>query len=560
MRWSWALAGILLSVGRIRGDGFEAPAILKVSEVPIGATGFWRTCVEGTAVTEFPMRVVGLMPNSIYPGEPVILCEALDGRNKHSGPVAGMSGSPVYVDGKIIGAYAYGAISQRDQALFMATPIEAMLRMQALPRGGGAGSVKSELAHGWKDMLAPLSVAGASAKAAAWLAEQLAPYGITVAQGGAGGVTNFVAELEPGSPVAGVILHGDVSAAAVGTVTYRNGDTILAFGHPFLQCGAIEMPMAGAEILAVSHSFVRSYKLSNVGQIIGTIEQDRAPAVVGRIGRMPRTVEVVIRTRHPVLGVREYRSVGLRHERFTPMVIMFALMDPLEMALDASRIRTTRYEVELEFDGGEVIALTNVVADGEEWVAVESMMGLTRRLLMNEFAPLALRRFAINLAYEEEVQRARLMRAWLDRSEFRAGEEVRVHIEVQPYQTNREMRTVSVQLPADLVPGEYSIQVCDAAKVEEFERLREMKPTSIAGLCEVARRQRRSDCVYVRLVGGSSGLVMGSEALAALPPSVAARWRGEASGSISEAVIAEAVVPMGAVVQGFQQLTCKVKQ
>ncbi|MCX7848452.1 MAG: hypothetical protein N2595_10555 [bacterium] len=549
-----------VGVAQLAWGMFAAPPTMKVSEVPVGATGEWRTCVEGTVVTTFPMRVVGVMQNSIYPGEAVILCEALDARNKHSGPVAGMSGSPVYVNGRIIGAYAYGPIFQRDQAHFMATPIEVMLKMRQLPMGswGGSGGGK-RFGGGFGKMLAPLTIAGASQRAVAWLAEQLRPYDIMVVEGGNTGLTNIQADLIPGSPVAGVILHGDISVAAVGTVTYREGDTILAFGHPFLQCGPIEMPMAVAEVLAVSHSFMRSYKMSNIGQIVGSIEQDRAPAVVGRIGRYARTVDVRVRTTHPVFGEREYRSRGLRHERFTPMMIMFALIDPLEMALEASRVRTTRYEGRFRFESGEEVAVTNVVDDEREGMAAVSLMRMVGKLLENEFAPLALESVEVRFLFEERVERARVERAWLERSEVRPGEELQVKIEIRPYQGEQRIETVGLRVPEDVRPGEYKVQICDADRAEEGDRVREMKPRSLKGLFEVARRHRRRDWIYVQLVGRTSGLVVGSKVMEALPPSVMARWRDEANASVAEAVLAEVAVPVNGMVRGFHQLLFAVK-
>jgi len=554
-----AIAAMGMAVAGLVQAQFPAPSIMAAGEVPVGATGIWRTCVEGTAVTEFPMRVVGLMHNSIYPGEPVIMCEALDVRNRHSGPVAGMSGSPVYIDGKIIGAYAYGPIYQRDQALFMATPIEAMIKMQKLPMVAAVGGHERGVARQFSAALAPLAVAGAGPAAMAWLAEELEPLGIMVVEGGNAGVTNIDTELVPGSPVAGVILHGDISAAAVGTVTYRDGNTILAFGHPFLQCGAIEMPMAAAEILAVSHSFVRSYKMSNTGPIVGTILQDRSPAVIGTIGRKPRMIDITVRTVHPVLGEKVYRSRGLRHERFTPMAVMMALMQPLETALDASRIRTTRYTVQMTFDSGDTIALTNMVTDGGEDMAVGNMMSLVRILLQNEFAPAALHAFEITFSFDESVQRATVARAWLDRTTLAPGEDVTVNIELQPYQAPRVAHTAVLRVPDDARSGEYTIQICDAAQAEERDSLPQMRPASLAGLYEVARRRRRSDQLYVRLTGAASGLVVGSHAMPSLPPSALTRWRAEASAPLGEVVLAETTVPAGAVVRGFHQLTCTIK-
>ncbi|HEV2320167.1 MAG TPA: hypothetical protein VGV18_10485, partial [Verrucomicrobiae bacterium] len=295
--------------------------IMPLADIKPGMKGEWHTVVSGTRIDSFPMQVVGVANNFIGPGRPVIICEGLDATNKLTGPVAGMSGSPVYVDGKLLGAYAYGFVFPHDQDLFGVTPIEEMLEVEkyppaANPWGNGlmAGAAApgnpqwlaapvaganvpplTEMQSVFKPLPTPLFVSGISQRTLQMFGPELNKLGLQLMQapsGSADPVANT--NLEPGAAVSGVLMSGDFDFAGTGTVTWRDGNRILAFGHPFMQSGPTEMPMATAEILTVVSSIEESFKLLNVGQVVGTIYQDRLTGIAGEVGRMPRTTHVQI--------------------------------------------------------------------------------------------------------------------------------------------------------------------------------------------------------------------------------------------------------------------------
>ena len=256
--------------------------ILPLSEIKAGMRGEWHTVVSGTRIDSFPMEVVGIVENFIGPQRPVIICKALDATNILTGPVAGMSGSPVFIDGKLIGAYAYGFLWPKEQSLFGVTPIEDMLEVESnyppvFKHAGTNGLTRAEagadpqwlatpasaaslpplatLQSAMKPLPTPLFVSGVSERTLRKFAPQLAGLGLEVMQAPSGRAShNIDNDLKPGTPVAGVLMSGDFHFAGTGTVTWRKGNRILAFGHPFLQSGPAEMPMASAEILTVVQS------------------------------------------------------------------------------------------------------------------------------------------------------------------------------------------------------------------------------------------------------------------------------------------------------------------
>jgi len=560
-----ALMVVLVALRVAATDATPVPT-MAAAAVPAGVTGYWRTAVNGTAVTQFPMRVVGLLHDYIYPGLPVILCEALDPLNKHSGPVGGMSGSPVFVDDKIIGAYAYGPVFQKDQALFMATPIDLMLQLQALgvpPLGAlpasGAGAGAQSARERWQ--LAPLNVCGMSPAAVGWLQRQLQPYGIAVMDGVVGGIdTNMSTRMQPGSPLAGIVTYGDICSAAVGTLTYRDGSNIVAFGHPFFRCGAIDMPMAAASILTVTHQVDRSYKIANVGPLVGSIYQDRSPAVAGVLGRFVPMVDVRVRTTHPVLGTNVYRCQAIRHERFTGMALGSIVMSALGAGLEAGANRTVRSRASFVLSSGARICITNIAAS---W-STDGQIGLpiiatAEAMIQTPWAPAQLNAVDVEIEFLDAVAQVTMTRAWLSAGEARPGERVQVTIECQPFRSNSYVQTVPLFVPRDARPGTYTLHIADAHTADGLDGVMLAKPDSLAALLGLFQRQRQADRVYLKLMAPAAGLVLGANTLAALPPRAAERWRAEAVAPLTQTTLAESSCALPAVVRGALTLALQIK-
>ena len=360
-------------------------------------TGEWHTVVSGSRIDSFPMEVVGIAENFIGPQRPVIICKALDATNKLTGPVAGMSGSPVFINGKLIGAYAYGWTWPKDQALIGVTPIESMLEVETnyppgaripagtnrlasrnagetgaepqwlvAPAGDGPGlPTPATLQSTMKPLPTPLFVSGISERVLQKFSSRLSALGLDVMQAPSGRAHDIDNDPKPGQPLAGVLMSGDFHFAGTGTVTWRHGNRILAFGHPFLQSGPTEMPMASAEILTVVQSVARSFKLSNTGPIIGTIYQDRLTAIAGEIGRKPNTTHFEAHLDAPGGKTRFFQGELFQNQRLSPIISAISLLESLYDTMESEEQQTIYLDTTLEIPGHEPVKLTDA-ASGED--------------------------------------------------------------------------------------------------------------------------------------------------------------------------------------------------
>ena len=320
-----------------------------------GPRGEVWTVFRGTEPEPFGVVVTGVIRNGLGPGKSLIVCELTDPRVQPMGAVAGMSGSPLYVDGKLAGALSYQI--QRFETVRHAgfTPVADLEEVRALPAsgdrlgGGGPGMSTPQ------PLLTAFSLAGLSPVAAAALAPLLAAHGIGpvipggVAAPAAGGAPASGSGLLPGGAVAVALATGDVSLAATGTVSVVRGREIVAFGHPLLSLGEVALPLCEAEVLTILPSQMQSVKVANIGRVIGTIRQDRLSAVAGELGPGPAMIPVEISRPG---GAAPLRFAAARHPQLAPLVVGAGVSQAVLGANEAGFHEGFRVTSRLAFPGG----------------------------------------------------------------------------------------------------------------------------------------------------------------------------------------------------------------
>ena len=528
---SCSLGGSLAEV--IEAD--ERTPTLAAESLQRGQRGYGFSVFSGHELERFEFEVLGLVRNS-SPGQDYLMVRLSGQGLEHSGIIAGMSGSPIYIDGKLVGAVAYAWPFAKDPIAGV-TPIASM---RAIGDGVSGGSAKVSQASVMTvlDLLQPgdatvqlksaldllkqpsssrsvpaigWGIAGFPTETEAWLTQSLgslAPIG--EAQSSAG-------ELVPGSAVAAVLVGGDLRLAATGTVTDRYGDTVLAFGHPFYSLGSISVPMAESEIITVMPSQANSFKIASLGRTIGAFHEDRQPGVKGTVGVRADTtpLRIEVRTPEPVEFNMELAQIPL----MTPAL---AAISAIGAQTSASR-STGPMGVDLEasFDLGEFGTLTLEQSFDGANASVESAIFVLSYLnffMQNSFSAVEVDAIDLTISQFEEPRTAIMTSGYAERTEVRPGDTVGINLEFVPFRGEPFRHRVEIELPADLPSGRYSLIVGDGVTIDLHRQ--QIEPSSPIRFDQALRIVRgfhsRRDLVVLGLHSGR-GLAVAGEVLPRLP-------------------------------------------
>jgi hypothetical protein len=579
--------------GAVPASASDAPPeIMPLSEIQRGQEGVWRTVIAGDEVEEFPLRILGVIPNFIGPRLPAIIAEAVDPENVLSGPVAGMSGSPVYIDGKLVGAYAYGYVWPKEQAIIGITPIEHMLAIRDLPRtetGVWEGARMASTADGdarrpetlvdsaavLRPLPTPLSLGGFSAATMETFRSEWETLGLTPVLSGGGNAASFGADvseegpgidLRPGAAVAGVLMSGDFSAAATGTITYVDGDELLAFGHPFLQEGAVAMPMAGAEILTVVRNLRSSFKLSRTGALDGTLLQDRIMGVAGKVGELPPMIPLSLSVDWPG-AERDFRAQIWPHPSYFPLLAGMAVQQGLGESQFREDRETVLIEGEVHLGNGDILpmndAATGPHSAGNMGLA---LMQRLRAIADNPFGPVEIESIELRVSVREGWAQTSLREVRVGDARPRAGNIFPLRLRLQEYQGESREIAVEIPLPADRRKGEeFTVYIADASFANRLlnRNQRSVTADTVEEWLEPFREVYPSNALYVFLVEDRAVAEIDGNALPALPPSISSALGDDATHFLSSRaaprVLFQEAIPVEGVFSGSDQVKVTIE-
>jgi hypothetical protein len=371
----------------------EARRYIHIDEIEPGMEAYCLTDYGEAGIEKFPLRVVDIIHN-IDPGHNAILVMGTDERFQHTGPVGGCSGSPVYIDGRLAGALAFGWSFSKDP-LYGVTPIKEMLDVgqtnPALmaPRSASKTSVAFDFSEpidlkaageqlaerrlfgaaptsGASLLPCPLLISGLSTEASQQLVPQFEAMGFMAVPGLAGTATNGEggsSELTPGGTITLPLVTGDIRMNVLGTVTEVRDDRVYAFGHSFLGYGPVDLPMAGGKVYTVVSSVMRSFKLGTSGDIIGALTTDEYSAVSGRIGAKPKMVPLSIRVeRYNDPSPRTYECQVAYNDALTGQLIRSAIAGAALQLGTLPPDHTVEYAGTINLADGQAIRFENVSA------------------------------------------------------------------------------------------------------------------------------------------------------------------------------------------------------
>jgi hypothetical protein len=532
------VAGVLSCLSGSGRAAHADDAFLPLEQVKVGQRAVGRTVFSGRTIETFDLEIVGVVPGGRTEGA-MILAKGLGTRIEHSGIAAGMSGSPIYVDGKLIGALAFGWPFSRD-ALCGIQPIADMLEVMRHKDGKPAGgfddgpAVPSEpslpfpgvpMPPGAARAKVPLVAGGFSPNALALLAPWAEEHGFELVPGGGGGgrattstggalprldKAAALRALEPGAAMAVDLMRGDLNLSAIGTLTYREGDRVVAFGHPFFQTGNVAYPLSLAEVTTIVASDLSSFKMGTPVEQIGTITQDRRAAVAGSVGPIPAMLPLVVRVRTggdlaqaTAAPPDAYHFHLVRHRLLAPQLAGIAAVNALATAAGTLPEATWRYRLSLVLPGRAPLVLEDT-ATGLLQTASTRLSSPLTLLLDNPFAPFDAESLALDVTIVGGESRTQVWAARVEPTVARPGETVNVVATLRDDRGDRREVALPLVVPDDAAEGRVGVAVGGGSALDRQESQRlpgRHRAVSLPTLLERLADRRRDDHVYAAMYG-----------------------------------------------------------
>jgi len=568
----------LLSLIAFASLASAAPDIFPLKDVRAGQHGTGRTVFSGTKVEEFQVEILGVLAN-LGPRESIILARLSGGPLASTGVMQGMSGSPVYIEGKLVGAVAM-SFPLSKEAIAGIRPIEDMLRVPPQPvqnlaaatpgpgrqpwmAGGFAGDTRLE------EIATPVSFTGFTPAALEHFAPQLRRLGLDPRQGvsGGGSIPDRLGnprQLEPGSMISVQLISGDMTVGADGTVTAIDGDRIYAFGHRFLDEGTTDLPFASAEVLALLPSLSSSFKISMAREWMGTITADRDTAVSGLTGRQASLIPVQIR-----VGANTYHMRLAQDRVMTPLLMQMALFSAIDSTQRSVGAQTYSVRGQLDFEGGPV--RIDDVYSGDVGVAVIASAGIGSPIafaLQSGFDALKLKSVSLDVSPVERRHQQQVIDLMAARS-VRPGEDLDLTVVMSGENGQETSRRVKYHVPIGTQPGKLNFTIADATStnVIEFQSAVATPQRSPLQVLSLLNGLRSNTKAYVRVWRAEPSYTVEGRDIPDPPPSLAMLLTRDQAGSPTQAntrgaKIAELEVPgaSGSIVTGTKTIQVEVKQ
>jgi SpoIVB peptidase S55 len=565
---------------------------IPVSEIHAGMHGVAYTVFQGTKPESMGVEVLGILKNANGPKGDIILVRLSGEKAEYTGVVAGMSGSPVYLNGKLAGALAFRIGEFSKEPIAGVTPIAEMLEINAMDSspGNNAGSAKAsartptptsgpgvasipspDYANYLKPIEAPLVFTGFSQDAMQRFAPQFAQAGIVPVMGvGSVSESKQPEPLEPGSAISAILVRGDMDIAATCTVTYMDAQHLLACGHPLLQFGMVDLPMTKAEVLATLPSPLNAFKIVNATEAVGAFVQDRHTGIMGEFGKQPEMIPVTLNI-HGGATNKQFHYEVLNNANLSPLAMMATVFNALHGVNEYGEDTTYRMNGRISVSGYPDVTVQNMFApsDGGQPAAVMAAMSLGERfsrIYDNPYTVPGVRGVQLDFDLVRERRWARLEGARTDLIEARPGDNITIETVLRPYRGDVILHQIPIHIPTSTSKGPLRILVSDG---ETLDRVRRGGPQlgrkmDLASTIALLNKQHVNNRVYVSLLEADPEAMVADKVMPTLPFSimnVMDSMRGtqemivQGESSVSEA----ATEPLDYVVAGAQVLTITIK-
>lgn len=586
--------------------------IMPLTEIKPGMKGIGKTVFSGTTIEKFDVEVIDIVKN-FSPQLDIILIRLFGPRVEHTGVVSGMSGSPIYIDNKLIGALAYSFGIFQKEPIAGVTPIEYMFEIENKEKVRekernytiksnqelikvltSTSNQKIDLLSyfsktivRWNDnpyQLKPIAMpfvfGGISPNVLTKISPTLEQLGFIVTQGGTFSSNQLQSNdsLKPGDAVSGVIISGDYSISATGTVTYCDGNKILAFGHSFFNSGPINMPMATAKILTTMSNLMQSRKFSSTGKIIGNIRQDRISGIMGVIGEQSPMFPVDVEYISPFNTKKNYHYMVANDQTLSSIVPVF-LWVTLLSTIESARFSNGDYSIKLDgrfmLKDHPDVALENFYTSakfsdppgsGKDILAAAYDVVMTfMPLIVNDYKYPNIEKIELTFHAIPGKKSVRIQNVWYDKTEIKPGDNLSLNIKLRAYQGNTMNIKKVISIPQNIVSKRLIISVGSADYITSWEKniaAGKFRPQNFNELIQLLNNRRKNNILYIQIKILDKGAFISGKELPNLPPTILNILKTKKTSGIfknlSESVLKEYKIPMEYQIFGGKSIQIKI--
>jgi hypothetical protein len=567
---------------------------IPVEQIHAGMKGVAYTVFQGTKPEPMDVEVLGVLKNADGPKGDVILVRLGGAKAEYTGVVAGMSGSPVYLNGKLAGALAFRIGEFSKEPIAGVTPIAEMLEISALDRNPASAPVEATsvarspnktaspcvanslgeqaaFTNYLKPIETPLVFNGFSEDTVQRFASQFSSAGIVPVMG-AGSVSDAKQPepMEPGSAVSAILVQGDMNIAATCTVTYMDTQHLLACGHPLMQFGMVDLPMTKATVLATLPSPLNAFKIVNATETVGAFVQDRHNGILGEFGKKPEMIPVTL-TIHGESADKQFHYEVLNNARLSPVAMMATVFNALHGVNEYGEETTYRMNGRISVDGYPDVTMQDMfaAADGGQPGAMLAALSLGdrfSRIFDNPYSVPAIHGVQLDFTVVRERRWARLESARTDITEARPGDDITIEAMLRPYRGEGVVQHIPIHIPTSTSKGPLRILVSDGDTLDHLRRGSSLlgRKLDLAATIAFLNKEHVNNRVYVSLLEADPEAMIADKVMPTLPLSimnVMDGMRGTQDMVVSsESSVNEAATgPLDYVVAGAQVLTISVK-
>jgi hypothetical protein len=597
----WFICGVLLA-GTIAGAAEAASIIMPLVQVKAGMKGRGKSVFEADRIEEFDAEILGVLEN-FQPKRNLILAR-LRGRGlETTGVIEGMSGSPVYIDGKLIGAVAFSFPFSKEPIAGI-TPIEEMLAVQQAPAGQGPGDAVripvqkdltvEDLLGLYRSAFSPKLAAMSASSSAVPLSvpvffsgfsslafENAKPFfaglGLQPVRAGSGGQSMEKPALsglplQEGDAVGVQLMGGDLDMTAVGTVTYVDGGKVLAFGHPFYNLGAVDFAMTRVSVITIVPGLQTSFKLAATGPMVGRISQDRTAGAYGELGKAPKLIPVNVRLEGGPFAKKEFKFRIVNDKVLSPALMNMAISSIVTGEERSYGNLSLEFDGDIYLDNGLSVHLEDLFS-GNYNDSGTSLSGIVAAVVYfltnNEFKDVGIYRVDLNIRALEEARLCSLEKVLLDKYEASPGERIQVKVYYRTLKEESLVEEVSIQTPN--LPGgsEFTLFVGDAAGMQQIERsqyrMQDFIPRNLNQLIRMLGNLRKNNRIYFKILAAKPGLFLKGEEMPNLPPTLKSMFsspRASASSAteLTRSTLSEYQIPIPYVFRGGAVIPIKIRK